>query len=743
LARSASISIENTASKGLITEATGLNFPENAWTDALNVVPDNKGTTTRRLGINYEIDATTISVVRNDSIIKEFRWTNVGGNGDLNFVVVQVGDTLYFFEETTTSALSVGFKNFTVDLSALSIAGSPSTGMEFCDFSSGKGYLFVTHPYTNPFFITYTPLGDTITTTTIDLRIRDFEGVVDDDEIEADNQFRPSALSVAHEYNLRNQGWDTNVFNVASAYVDSIPYYLAQNPGTYPSNSEQWWNMLNNANGFFDPSQYNGDIPGNRLAPRGHFVLNPFLTDRAGQTGVTGSPVETDSSYFRPSVTAFFAGRVWYSGVNYQGFGSTVYFSQIVEYDKQIGRCYQDQDPTSQNFSDLLATDGGTIKILEAGQILKLFATHKSILVFATNGIWSISGSDVAPFKATEYTVTKISGLRTESSSSFVDIQGFPCWWNEEGIFLILSDDVTNFKVQSLTDTTIKTLYNEIPKENKPFVKGAYDPVEKIVQWVYNTGTGLTSDNRYNYNRILSLNTLTGAFYPWSYDVSSGVYINGIINTTSISRNSIGSLELVVDNLEATVVDSLGDPVTIFSISVLVTVTDSLGNPVIDNLGNEVTSVESSGTSSSSVLKYLISKRHGSSTNYDFSFGESYNDLNTDWDTVGSGVGYSSFFTSGYKLHSDAQRFGQNNYVVIYANNVTNASAFLNTIWDYGKVTGAVNQIYRLNLTLPITQTKIMLRGRGRAFQFNVSSDGNDPFEIIGWSVFETQNSSI
>ena len=744
MARSVSGSIQNTASKGLITEATGINFPENAWTDALNVTPDNKGVTERRLGINYEIDAFVSDIIRNNDTINSGRWVNVAGGGDRIFIVVQVGSILYFFNETSGESLSSNKKSFTVDLSIRAIAGAPDVSTESCEFASGNGYLFVTHTYCDPFFITYDPVGDTIAANTITVQIRDFEGVEDSLSVRE----RLNTISDLHLYNLYNQGWFKKVFYTAGVFV--FPHIQFNTDVTvYPSNADIWWLYKNSADQFLPATYTKANLVGQSEASKGYFILDAFNQDRT--TVITNLNDEANavptisvvtSSYFRPRATAFFAGRVWYAGTNYGEFSNKVYFSQIVERPDQIGNCYQNQDPTNESFSDLLATDGGVVSILEAGTVYKIFATQKSILVFASNGVWSISGTDTTSFKATEYTVTKVSGLTTKSGNSFVDVQGFPAWWNEEGINFVTSDDLGQFKVNSITDTTIKTFYNEIPTISKRYSRGAYDPINKIVQWVYSTNPSASNDTLFNYNRILSFNLLTGAFYVWEPGSVPDVYINGIVTSSSISKDSVSMIETVTDSLGNPVLDLLGNPVTTLTTTVIEAVTDINGDIVVDQFGAEVTTLVNTGSDVSSGFKYITTKRKNGSE-YELTFAEEYVTLNRDWQTIGDGVSYNSFYTCGYQLHTDAQRFGQTNYIIVYSNVVSDASAFIKVIWDFGKVTGAVNQIYRIGLNLGITQTKIMLRGRGRAFQFEVTSDGDKPFETIGWSVFETQNTTI
>lgn len=709
--RQATISINNTASRGLITEATGLNFPENAWTDALNVTPDNKGITGRRKGVDYERNAEEFTVVRNSTTMATGRWTNVAGLGTRNFIIVQNGSTLYFYEEVQGESLSSNKKSFSIDLTSYDVAGNPGVSTINCEFASGKGYLFVTHKYCDPFYVAYDPDTDAITVTSITVQCRDFEGV--DDGLAPDASI--GTLSEEHEYNLLNQGWDytANINGGGAAQV--IDNYFAE-IFVYPSNSQQWWMYKDVNNNFSANQQVKSFDFGNSLAPKGHYILNWLNTDRSGASSRITTVAERTAGYYRPSCCAFFAGRVWYAGVESQSYVGEVYFSQIIERVDQLGKCYQVNDPTSEVLSDLLATDGGVVNIQDIGSVYKLFATQKSLLIFSDNGIWSISGSDVSPFKATEYSVNKVSGIRSVGNSSFVEVQGFPVWWNQEGIYIIRSDELNNFKIESITDTTIKTFYQNIPPSAKLKARGAYDPIDQVIHWVYNDDPDATGDGEHNFNRILVLNTATGALYPWEVDQTAGVYINSVLASNTIASDAVASYDNVIDGS---------------------------GDNVVDGSGNEViVQTMTSMLEQSYSIKYLVSRNIGS-TNYRISFAEEYDPFNRDWRTIGNGVSYSSYFEGGYQLKGDAQRFGQENYIVVYSNVLQNASAFINVIWDYGKVTGAVNQIYRNVAALGIIQTRLMLRGRGRVFQFKITSDADYPFEVIGWSVFETQNSSV
>ena len=152
---------------------------------------------------------------------------------------------------------------------------------------------------------------------------------------------------------------------------------------------------------------------GNTLIVNGHFILDLFNQQRTTASGVsTGfSPIVRNDwlGRFRDftspppdetgiedtiisdrfSSTAAYAGRAFFAGL-----GTRVYFSRILPDIRAIGDLYQVNDPTSEEFSDLLDTDGGWIDIPEAAGINKLHVFGSSLLVFARNGVWRISGVD-------------------------------------------------------------------------------------------------------------------------------------------------------------------------------------------------------------------------------------------------------------------------------------------------------------------------------------------------------------
>lgn len=296
--------------------------------------------------------------------------------------------------------------------------------------------------------------------------------------------------------------------------------------GKYPANSQTWWVYKRPIVLGTDmpPRQYlevfDTDLRhqitvGNTPAPRGHYVYDAFLIDRATASEIPLLPIET-SFGARPGVCAFFSGRVFFAGVQSAKYSTKIYFSQIIERDSQIGACHQQQDPTDEDAPDLLPSDGGVILIPEVVEVVNLVTKDNSLLVFSTNGVWQITGSEGLGFRANDYSTSKISDTPALSQMSFVSVDGTPMWWNRSGIWAVMADQMGKMSVQSLTDKTIKQFYLEIPAESKKFAKGAYNFQSKIVQWVYRTTAPTDVAEQFTYDQVLNFNTLTGAFYPWT-----------------------------------------------------------------------------------------------------------------------------------------------------------------------------------------------------------------------------------
>lgn len=715
--RQAGSFVENSFVKGLITEATGLNFPEQAVTETDNCIFDEKGTVRRRLGIDLEYGYETLTAARGGGAVTAYRWDAAAGSGDNTIVVIQVGATLYFYLVDDNGAVSDNEFAY-LSLTTYVPAGSNlSVSENECQYSAGKGFLFIANEAMESIYCVYTPETLTITATQIDLQTRDFEGVDDGLEVSA----QPLTLSEAHEYNLLNQGWD---IHGAGASYDIYPldsWFGAR--ANYPSNMEIWWTLVDPASGVFN-AQINFRDYGNTPAPKGHFILDYYFQDRNSVTPIQTSRTIVDqpattSGYYRASTIAFFAGRVWYSGVRGAGYSNRILFSQIIERDSQIGQCYQQNDPTAQANFDLLATDGGTILIPDSGTIIKLLDFQDSMLVFATNGVWAISGSQGVGFRATDYSIIKVSNVGCFSASSFVSIDGLPSFWNGEGIYFINQEQSSAVpSVTPITDSSIRKFYNDIPYESKRFARGAYNRRTRIISWLYRSTEATSNTTAYHFDKVLNFNLLSKAFYGWS------------LSTSTYAANAIVSV--ITD-------DTAGGDLTTVTNSALATVTNSALATV---------SVFTPDQQKGEVFKFLVSKVNGGS--YDFTFADTWNDNYVDWFSVDLvGVNFTSSLTTGYKIHGDGLRDVSPTYINLFFTTDEVASTVdFQSRWQYALngSTGRWSSTQRLitdSGDYAFERKRIKSRGSGIVYQFRLDSVAGLPFNLIGWSVFETTNQTV
>lgn len=699
--------VENSFIKGLITEASGLNFPENACTETYNCVFNFDGTVERRPAFDFELDFTTKTINRTGGVVNTYLWRNVAGDGNTNVFVAQIGGTLYFWRLPSSGPLSTGAVAATVTLSSFMPAGAPVPDTVECQFTNGNGFLFVTHPTLESFYVAYNTATDAVTTTQIALTIRDLEGdtadpqsITDTSRLTADK----STVDHHHLYNIYNQGWtDVNLNTWDSARTDM------------PNNIDVMW-TFKNASETFDTTLVDKIVRGNTPAPRGHYILNLYNQDRATVGGVTNATV-LSLGYQRVSTCAFFSGRVFYAGVNYVGYNSRIYFTQIVEHADQYGFCYQKNDPTSESLFDLGPDDGGFISIPEAGTIMKLVAITGGLLIFAQQGVWFVSGSTGLGFAANDYNVTKIASVQTLSNNSFVDIGGYPAFWNGDGIYIVgpPTGGAIVPTIHPLTFTTIKSFYNDIPLACKAQARGSFNFTTGEVQWLYRSTAAPALEQQYEFDRALIYNAFTQAWYVWKISPSD-VKVNGIFVYPSDSGSI--SVTQVIDALAENVVDASANPVVIYTSTALV---------------------------HQPSFKYLVTYPNGSGS-YLTTFADATSTQYLDWLThTGTGIDYESYFITGYKIHGQGLRKYQPTWINFFSKTDTSGTTeyYVQGRWDYA--TSADTGRWSSKQLVKNTDTnyshgikRIKMRGHGKVFQMRVSSLTGKPFKLDGWASYET-----
>lgn len=706
--RQVGTTVDNTFVAGLVTDSTVLNFPQNSCSEALNCVFDDSGKISRRKGLDFEGTYETKTITDGDYVIKSYVWSEVNGDGTQNILVVQTGSVLNFYD-LSFPIISQGEIADEIDLEDFDISGATALGNYPCDFASGKGVLFVTHPRCNPFYVAFDSSTSNLSGTSITLQVRDLVGLDDGLAIDERPTQTVAQLSTEHKYNLYNQGWYYNSAAALGTWDTNLT--------TMPSNADIWW-FYRDEDDVFDTTLVAKRTLGNTPAPKGHYILDAFNKDRTTASGISGISVESTGTN-RPSVIAFFAGRVWYAGTQAAGQTNTIYYSQILEDLSQAGFCYQSNDPTAEDLNDLLPTDGGTVNVEGAGTVYAMRPLGNALLLFTSNGVWAITGSQGLGFVSTDYAVMKISSVNATSSFSFVDLDGSPCWWNAEGIFVVVSPDNVTFQVQSLTDRKIRNfIVNDIPVANKNFVTGAYNPSSKTVQWFFRSTEASNIFDATVYDKMLVFNLLTQAFYVWTFPTL----------THAVKLHSVFSFKGFVGEVEPLQVVVDADDV------------------VVD--GDNVIAYDLEGSSALPIFKYVVTYLDGSDR--ELSFGETASNLYLDWPSYDNvGTDFVSTFTTGHKILGETQRFFQAPYAFVFLETEEGAGGYLQAVWDWttsgnsGKWSSK-QQIYNSALLYRDANfRRLKVRGKGRALQLRFTSETRKPFTISGWSLWVSGNSAL
>lgn len=709
--------------KGLLTEFSELNFPEEASIDELNCDLFKAGNRTKRKGFNPEVGSSPVSgPFQQGSLFHTTNWTNVGGDPSTEFLVVQSGGKLRFYRkgdaplsEQVVNTSKTSGAIYQLDLSPYSVSGGLGSDASKIDAASFNGDLVVVSPQINPIQIEYNTEDGVFKVTQIEFRIRDFEWQGPRENYSFTSLLNPAPSD--RQYDTMNCGWSGGPSDIGDAVRNA--YVTAK--GGWPPLTHPWYSGKD-SNGSFQVAEWEKVYSGTSLIGNGHFILDLWERDRAGVSGVTGLPKEVITDRF--NTTTAYAGRAWYAG-----FDSRVYYSQILEDNNQLGELLQSNDPTSEESSDVLATDGGYINLPEANGIRKLHTFGSSLLVFADNGVWRISGLDGNLFKADDFSVYKITDFGLAYRTSLVAGQNsVPFWWSYTGIHTIQVTDAGGLVEVNVSRDTIQSFWEGIDSGAKTFVTGTYDAFNNRVVWLYPEDDE-TID--YKFRRLLFLDVDLGAFFPWEVADNGGTYICG----TSFFNGSGSS-------------------------TVTFNVVDSNGDNVQDTSGNDVVVERTAGTVRSSEIYFLVRTE-----NNEITFGLFDRNTYYDW----GDQPYDAYAESSYNFVGDLGRRKTSPFITVFlrqtetgftdqgggvysANDESslNVSAF----WDFKKTPSSmqqqayrhktpslvnVNDLSDFPTPTTVLTTRLKLRGRGRVVKVRFEGVPGKGFNLLGWETLDAR----
>ena len=509
--------IYNNFIKGLITDSSNLNSDVNSIKEGYNFVLTNKGTLEKRLGLGLESSFSNALYTNTTSLITK---TSTTYDGRRWYVV---------FDKVSKNLSILNSSDNTLAYSTTVLSTEANVSYSFND-----RYIVVSTNWSDITVLEYV-LGVWVELDNVEVKVRDFEGVIDN----LANDERPVSLTDEHRYNLENQGWGSTLNDINVFKASSHSGYK------YPSNSD-----IASLGRYEDPDK-DGNITvrfrtdfittttlGNGLAPRGKKILSTVEqypkrfndyqncervetvstnvctdTDEYGDctrygtvteyttecTNVPGASLELEEYPFGNSdisvCNTFFAGRVFYGARN-----NVMFSQQVGQTSKNFGTCYQEADPTSSEISDIIETDGGMIKITGASGIFKLIEFQDQLLVFAKNGIWSISGGETS-FTAVAYSVRKVSTYTALTPDSVVEVPGAILFLSTAGIMAVTRDNVSfDANVKNLSKGTIQEYYNSFSDVDLINADMLFSVKEEVLY--IRIGTD-----------ILVFNTTLGAFY--------------------------------------------------------------------------------------------------------------------------------------------------------------------------------------------------------------------------------------
>jgi hypothetical protein len=766
---------------GLITEASPLTFPENASLDESNFLLNRDGSRSRRLGFDLEAGGALrtpfLSIPSSGKMaFTTFTWENAGDSAERTVIAVQTGRYVSLYD-TASTPLSDGY------ITELALGAEDTINYSYAVVD---GHLVVAT--NDDQFWVVSLNGDSISTQREGLLVRDFFGVEDpygaslDLKQSVNINKRPATLSDEHLYNVRNQSWGLPrhvVVATGGAGVrqktptDPISAFLTDDfnaSNAFPSNADTVPHAL-----LIDPSEDSGsgtdgnvfhprililDPIGSTEAPSGHFIIDIMkrgegraageLRNRQENAGLiyTMGSIPNDSTDGGFNTVAEFAGRAWFGGFSGEvvdgdsrspSLSSYVSFSQIVSSISDIGKCYQVADPTNKDDSDLVDNDGGFIRIAGCYGIQAMVNIKTALVIFATNGVWAITGNDDKGFTASSFNVIKISDHGTLGSNSVVLVDSSVIYWGDDGIYQVAAGEAGGVTATNISQSTIQSFYNDISTTAKATAQGVYDSYDRKVRWVYNDLIGDDVDSR---ELVLDVNL--SAFYP-----------------SVVGR--IGTMPKVVSPFEVPPfkVGEFVDNVT-------------AGGVIVTAGGVNVTTTTTTAIEAVREVMYLVITDIDGGITY--GFGTYSNNEFTDWQSIdGTGVDAPAHLVTGYRGEGDFQRYKKAPYLTVHMKRTefgfelvdgdlvpsNQSSCKVQPQWNWTNSLAAGRwgrefEAYRnRRVYMPtgisddfddgelVLSTRNKLRGKGKVLSLSFRTEPKKDLQLLGWSMLLGANSNV
>jgi len=565
------------------------------------------------------------------------------------------------------------------------------------------------------------------------------------------------------------------MYHGGGVLVDDPIERLFLERGTYPSNADSiYFAFYPDANDASDrlSDRFNaGDLDrnpsGNAHAPQGHFIIDVLLrgADRTSQINDLHSiypalnyqPASLPQDYSDGGATscAEWAGRIWYAG--FEGsvtngddksphLSSYVFFSRLVQNFSDIGECYQIGDPTSREGADLLATDGGFIRLENAFGIDRMINIGSSLVFLCRNGVWRITGGTEKGFDATGYIVEKLTEHGVDARNSVVEVDSTIFYWSDDGIYHIAANEFGDLKATNITQGSIQKHIDGIDAIDKVEVIGIADSFERQVHWIYHNHLEDTGSSK---ELILNLNLEAWTIFNIEATGAMDKYPR-VIAPIKVPAFKLGDVEKDV----------------------------TVGGFTVTVNGDDVVITSKATIAGKRELEYLVMTEFSPVTGTKYTFAK-YHDLDfVDWisfDTVG--VDADAYMLTGWEGAGDYQRNKQIPYLTMHFRrtesgfedllgdgNLTpkdESSCMVQVQWEWadnvasGRWTSEFEAYRYRRQYMPtgvgdpyetgfeLISTKNRIRGKGRVFSFLMKSSPKKDLNILGWSMAIGSNTNV
>lgn len=734
----------NSFVKGLVTEASVLNFPEQAASDIDNFELNKDGSLNRRPGFGFETDFSYIDTSLSqdqldEGLLSSYVWSDPAGQPGEKYLVLQADSSVKFYNLNSNIISLDGY------LGSVTLT-SVNRKLNKSSYATVDGKLVIATGDSSLFLVEYNISTESFSISNFKLKTRDIWGV-SNPSTDADSVLRPTSSSVNHSYNLYNQGWGSER-RLSSGYGDAAFTTVWAGLSKFPSDSDTVWSGVITLSSGSTPQEtftldaFRENTGTTSSTSRGYFIIDLLDRGVSRSSAVAANyikyPTMQFTSFSAPSdytsqgatVVGEYAGRICYAGfgpttngdVRSPDLSAYVAFSRLIRNRDDFGKCYQEGDPTSRDSSDLVDTDGGLIRIAGCSTIRKLIPQGANLIVCADNGVWAIQGGSDYGFNATNYRVDQISDFGIISPDSAVTDGSRAYYWSSDGIYSIYKSELGDLTGQNISDSSIGTFYKNISTVDKRKSIGVYDKVSKNLRWIYPEDGAI---------KELVFSIDLGAYY-----VNTVVNLQGT-NIVSLFNSSPFTVEDTSDQVLAGSNEVLAGADSVF-----------ISTQAISN--------------SLQTVKYLSTVLISDSIN--LAIGWYRESTFSDWKDVDSvGIDAKAYLKTGALTAGDSSIHKQAPLLVVHMERTEDSlnaeyelnnqsSCLVRTEWDFA--TSAISnkfsplfQVYRyrrhfipasigaFDNGFDIVTTRNKLRGRGRALSLYMETEPTKDCKLIGWNL--------